>query len=500
MKPKPDRRHFLRSVSMAAAGSAATGALMPLHMLHAQPKEDPRFLIVLTASGGASIIDSFMAIRASESRNASTINTYPDTQVVSIDGSPLRAVDRSNNTLGTIPVPYRAHQSDFLRKHHRNMLVATVTTTSVNHSIGQKRAVTGNEAWNGRTLQELVALQHGHTAPLANVALATGTSFIEPGTDPTLPGRCFGEPVAAPALWPLSLHGTRGLTAPPDRFVRLGQAVRDTHLDPESRFAQVFGNSQKLARWLTQRQKQTRLEASDLVTRLMLFPDSKDYPLRAHGLSESADGQRVRTAFPRYHQDPLEAQGALTFLLLKHRISVAVTLGPNFNAAVAEGADRKGLKEGDLINTPIAFDFSHQDHRDTQAFMWNRVLSVADRLIMLLKSEEYREGQSFWDRTLIYVATDFGRDKVRPSNADSFGTSHHLNNGVLVISPQVRGNRVLGGVDPNTGLTYGFDPRTGAPEPGRNTSEAEIFAGLLQALGVDTTGASLPAVPALAGA
>ena len=48
----------------------------------------------------------------------------------------------------------------------------------------------------------------------------------------------------------------------------------------------------------------------------------------------------------------------------------------------------------------------------------------------------------------------------------SFGTGHHLNNGSLIVSPFANGNRVLGGVDPDTGLTYGFDPRTGDPERG----------------------------------
>ena len=61
----------------------------------------------------------------------------------------------------------------------------------------------------------------------------------------------------------------------------------------------------------------------------------------------------------------------------------------------------------------------------------------------------------------------------------------------------VRGNTILGGVDPNTGLTYGFDPNTGAPDPGRNMNEPEIFSGLLQALGIDTSEASLPNVPAM---
>jgi hypothetical protein len=53
------------------------------------------------------------------------------------------------------------------------------------------------------------------------------------------------------------------------------------------------------------------------------------------------------------------------------------------------------------------------------------------------------------------------------------------------------GGQVLGGVDPDTTLTYGFDPATGRPEPGREMAEAEIFAGILQALGVSTAGTGL---------
>ena len=67
--------------------------------------------------------------------------------------------------------------------------------------------------------------------------------------------------------------------------------------------------------------------------------------------------------------------------------------------------------------------------------MWSRLLSVADRLIGLLQQEEYANGQSFWDRTLLYVATDFGRTKARPANAPDFGSGHDLNNGSLIVSP-----------------------------------------------------------------
>ncbi|HEU4537645.1 MAG TPA: DUF1501 domain-containing protein, partial [Polyangiaceae bacterium] len=115
----------------------------------------------------------------------------------------------------------------------------------------------------------------------------------------------------------------------------------------------------------------------------------------------------------------------------------------------------------------------------------------------LLKAEEFADGQSLWDRTVIYVATDFGRSKTRPANAPEFGTAHDLNNGVVLFSPLVKGGSLLGGVDPATGLTYGFDPETGAPDRNRRTSEREIYAGILHSLGVDTAGSGLPDVRAM---
>ncbi|MEM9488187.1 MAG: hypothetical protein AAGC55_03525, partial [Myxococcota bacterium] len=147
----------------------------------------------------------------------------------------------------------------------------------------------------------------------------------------------------------------------------------------------------------------------------------------------------------------------------------------------------------------LAFDYSHNDHRSAQAFMWQRTLDLADRLIDLLKDEEFdaSTGESLWDRTLIYVATDFGRSRNRVAGSDLFGSGHHLNNGNLIISPLANGNSVLGGVDRDTGLTYGFDPQTGAPDPDRTMGEADIYAGILQALQVTTTGSGLPDMPAM---
>ena len=136
----------------------------------------------------------------------------------------------------------------------------------------------------------------------------------------------------------------------------------------------------------------------------------------------------------------------LAFLLIKNRVSAAVTISPSFNVLL-------NTSPPSLTNPPLAFDFSHQSHRDAQAVMWQRILGIADRLVELLKAEEFEAGESLWDRSMIYFASDFGRTKRRPTNSETFGTSHNLNNGYAILSPLVNGNTVLGGVDPTTGLT-----------------------------------------------
>lgn len=490
-RSKWTRRDILKGISLAGAGLAGSALMRPRRRAHAQSEGgQPRFLIVLCASGGASIIDSVLAIRESESANAATINCFPDALVQDIEGSPFRAVDQSGDAIGPLPFPFTANQSAFVRKHHEHMLAATWTRTSVNHAVGQRRAVTGNEAWQGRTLQEVMALAYGAGSALPNVHLLTGTGYTERGGDDTLPGSCYGEPVPNPVLWPLALDGMRGTAHPVDRdLLARARALRDDTLDPMSRFTRAFGDSARVRHWKDVRgDRQAAIEAADLITKLMIVPDSPLAPLAEHGLASSPAGQLVRDKLPNYFSDPLEGQAALAFLLLKYRVSVAVTLGPSFDA-VLDGIS--------LTNPPIAFDFSHQSHRATQAFMWNRIMRVADALIDLLAAEELEDGVSMWDRTLLYVASDFGRGKSRPAGAESFGSAHDLNNGVLLLSPMIRGNTVLGGVDKDTGLTYGFDPITGAPDPGRTMSEAEIYAGIVQALGIDTSGSGLPSVPAM---
>ncbi|MEM7677529.1 MAG: hypothetical protein AAF449_16130, partial [Myxococcota bacterium] len=379
------------------------------------PEDDTTFLIVLTANGGASIIDSFMAIRASEVSAPQTLNCFPDSVVKNIDNTPFRAVDLGRSSVGQIPAPFEANQSAFIRKHASDITVATWSRTSVNHFIGQRRSVTGNEAWLGRTIQEAVALQHGERFALPNIHLTSGSGFTERGSDNSLPARVFGEPIADPALWPLALDGAKGLPREVSRsLLQRARRMRNERIDARSDFAKVFEDAPRIDHWRHIRgAPQERLEANDLISKLLLYPDSERYPLAEHGLASGASAAAARRSFPNYTVDPLEAQAALTYLLLRYRVASTVTLGPNFDVVIDDTAVEPGsggLSPGALLNPPIAFDFSHQAHRAVQAFMWQRVFDIADRLIDLLKAEPYGEGgESLWDRTMIYVATDFGR-------------------------------------------------------------------------------------------
>ena len=94
---------------------------------------------------------------------------------------------------------------------------------------------------------------------------------------------------------------------------------------------------------------------------------------------------------------------------------------------------------------------------------------------------------TLWNRSLIYVATEFGRSK-HTERPDSKGSGHDLNNGNVIISQLIRGGRVYGGIDSVTGLTYGFDPLTGLPDRNRVMSEKDMYSLLAQAMGVSFQG------------
>jgi hypothetical protein len=488
------RREFIRGLAAFTGASAGASGLLSNRAL-AAGSADPRFLIVFSASGGGSIIDGPIPILESECATPDTINCFPESRVTSWDGSPFRAVKLEGNDIGPIPSGFTTDPSEILGRRREDLMVATWKRTSVNHQIGQRRAVTGNEAWRGRTLQELVAWQYGQEFAIPNVHLLAGLGYAEPGTDDSIPNWARGQIVSNPATWPLSLDGSRGQPyALSPKVLDAVRKHRDTVFEPATRFQQIMRDAPRLVQWKDLRgTPQERIEGMDLITKLMVKPDSEDFPLSQFGLSESPAAEAVRAIFPNTALDPLEAQAALAFLLLKYRVSVSITMGPSFDFVYDDS--QQFLADNSVINPPLAFDSSHQGHRSGQAVVWNRIYRVIDGLAALLQAEDFGDGTSMWDRTMIYVAGDFGREKKRPSGANDWGTGHSVNNGVQVFSPLVPGDTLLGGVDGNTGLTYGFDPTTGAPDTGRTMTEPEIFGGLLGALGVDTSGSGLPHMP-----
>jgi hypothetical protein len=507
MMKKLSRRHLL-SALCATAGVTAMPSLLGRRAAHSAPTGNPdrKFLIVIGAFGGASIIDSFLPFTHSEATDSDVVNCFPDANVKQPLGSNIRAVDWSANLFGT---NITGDLSTFVKSHHKDMLVSTLTGTSVNHAVAQKRSITGNGAWNGRTLQEAIAHAYGADCPIANVNMGS-LGYAAHGDDTALPQWAYMEPVAVPTLWPLALDGSRGLKVsdgselqdvPNGKLLEAARELRNQRLDPESSFYKTFQLSEKLQRWKEQRNiLQPKLEAANLIAKLQLLSDP-DYPLSEYGLlpddaADVAELNTVKAAFPNLLFDPLEAQAALAYLLIKHGVSVSVTIGPNFNITLKD--DGQGGTE--ILNPPLSFDNSHQSHRATQSWMWNRMAGIIDNLIRLLKQSEFDSdtGESYWDRSLIYCATEFGRTKNRIGGSNSFGTGHHLNNGMLAVSPMLKGNTVLGGVNTTTGETYGYDPDTGAPNTNIEAAEADSYAGIVHAMGIDTGGA-LPEMKAFYG-
>ena len=140
----------------------ALPSLLNQRKAHSRPVDGPppKFLIVFGAFGGASIIDSFLPLMDSEASDP-TINSYPDAAVLQPNGSNIRAVNWSGSLIAS---PYVADFDQFLTKHMNDMVVATHTGTSVNHTVAQKRAITGNGIYSG------APFRRRWRAPLARAA------------------------------------------------------------------------------------------------------------------------------------------------------------------------------------------------------------------------------------------------------------------------------------------------------------------------------------------
>lgn len=453
------------------------------HKARAQAAADRKLLFVVAANGGGSILDSFLPIVEDESPNGQTLTTYNALFVQQPGGSNLRCVHSDFPIdLGGLALP-PGQQRGFLQDHAADTCVMTLEGTSVNHLVASKRAVTGAGAYRGRTIMEAVAARHGEGLLLPNCNMSEG-GYLEPGDDVSVPDWARAETVADAALFPIATDGIRGVAGAPERsLVERARRVRE-RLEDQSVFARTFRAAPILQRYLdTRRVTVPAMEVADLVTKLMMVPNvPNQIPLNEYGLESSPEVDRVLGAFPNLLSDPFEAQGALAFLLARYGISCAITLSPSFAPLLTDT----------LENTPLAFDFSHTIHLFAQYAMWSRMFKVSGALIRLLKEQDFDDEDpaqgKLWDRSLVYFATEFGRDKVRPSGSFEFGTGHHLNNGAILVSPLLLGNQVYGGVDVNTALTYGFDRQSGEAAPGTVMREQDVYSVIASAMDITYPG------------
>lgn len=490
MGKRRDRRTLTRR---ALLGGTVAGATAPFWLPRVRAaQDDPKFVIMLGCFGGASALDCFLPVDHSAAltdANRGTVISYPTQQIGNI-----RTVDRST------PV-------SFLQDHGHDCTVLGTQSSSVNHFVAQNRAMTGRDAWAGRTLAEAVASVHGADRVLPNVNMGRG-GYASNGGDPGLDPRFRAEVVSNPVTFPLATHATDGIIREGDspaetteirrELLHKTRAMRDGTLEGLSPFGQTFANSRVRQDLLYSRaHSDPSVEAADLIRQLLFVEEIGGVlPWSEYGLSANEEADRITDvlygAFPSdtsgNPEDRLHAQAALAYLLLRTGTSAAVTL-------TEPGTD--GF---------LAFDNSHVDHIGAQEDHWDRVLDTTSRLISLLESAEYADasgptGTSIWDRTMIVFATEFGRDKW--DTGDSFGTGHHLNNGLLVVSPLLKGDQSLGFADPNNGFICGFDGDTGEPTPFDDLTPGEdplysderlppqeeiVYGTLLEALGVSYEG------------
>lgn len=458
-----NRRDLLK---MGSAGLALS-SLGAYSLGQAQEGADKKFIFVIAASGGASVLDSFLPQTAGPA-------AFDAANLAQPNGSSFTCVTPLENSIqGAIPLGNGYSQATFLTKHTQDVVVMTSEVSSVNHIIAAKRAMTGDNINGGRTITEAAAMAFGQTCTLPNLNLSGGGYGLH-GDDDTVPASARGEPITDPLMFAFATHGFKGIeTSLAADDIKAARALR-LQLEAASRFQKQFAGTPLLDVYRRNRDEVLlNLEKGQTINKLMLL-DPASNNLAQFGFEVSSDMAGIMQKFPNLATDPFEAKVALAFLAAKNGMSNAFTISPSQSPLV----DANGTP-----NSPIAFDWSHVDHRGAQNAMWSYILNSTDALIELLKATDVDgdpEKGKMWDRSMIYIATEFGRDKVATG-----GSGHHLNNGNVFISPMLQGNNVFGGVDPNTGLTFGFDANSGEPNPNAKMNEKDVYSAVAHGLGIE---------------
>jgi hypothetical protein len=483
------RRRILQLLAASGAASLGGGIMRApaaqageVSMRTVEPR-DRKLLFVLGALGGASIIDSFMPVAEGEVGDlllAQTLNVFPDGQLVTPAQSKFR-VPRQLEDYGIYAKPSYSIEN-FVQAHGADIAVVAHEVSSVNHAVAQQRALSGAGINRGRTLMEAMALRYGGGMVLPNCNMGS-EGYTRHGADTSIPAEARHEMISAPLLFATGTHGYRGVAGAPEAAaVERARSARQA-LEQRSIFGRTFADDARRQKFLYVRNNLApKIEGSGVFDKLLLMDPSKLDP--KYGVKIDPLAQKVRGLLPEIETDRAQAQLALGFLLAYHGVSSSVTMGFSQDAYVSPS--------GKIVGSPIAFDFSHNSHRQTQSLMWGRSAGLLDILITLLKTHDYMGDPALgkmWDRSLVYMATEFGRDKKRPFLAGSWGTGHDLNNGSMLISPLLKGNAVYGGVDPKTCLTYGFNPETGAKAPDKVMGESDVYGIIAHALDLEAPAA-----------
>jgi len=440
---------------------AATGLAIPNFKFAFAAGQKPRFLFIVCANGGASIMDSFLPI--SKANAGANIHSFQNTELeTSGNFTVTRSLDPSiENKVKLGPV---FSLKTFADKHKEDLLVLCHNVSSVNHQVAAHRALTGDGVNRGKTLGEAVAEAYGENVFIPNITMAQG-GFSQDGVDSQIPPWARAELIANPINFPYSMSFSYGINGYNSELMNRMRMAREK-FEKQSPITKEISDYQTKRKYMIE-----NLNSDDLFQSIQM---RQNQTAQTQTRASMSPLDKVLAKFPRLYQDPFQAQAGLAFLLAKANMSRSITIDPGANPL---------LDDGRFVTAPIGFDWSHRDHRGAQNAMWSRVISVTDALIDLLKAEPAFDelGKTMWDQSLIYIATEFGRDKVLGSG----GSGHHVNNGSVIISPLIKGHRIAGGINPSSGLTYGCDLATGTPDASKVLFERDVYSLILAALGIN---------------
>lgn len=459
------RRRFLTASAAATVASLLPGVRRG-QALAVPPPERP-LLFLVNCFGGASLLDSFLPVGRAECTaaggDAERLLTYPDDLIVGVPGSPLRAlksnavVDSLNHFIWNRSFFGSGLSPDqFLAAHHADMAILPNEVTSVSHDLAARRFMDGAGVDGGRTLLEAAALAHGAESLIPAVNMAAG-GFRAAGTDDTLPDWARAWGISDSELFGLETHGQRGIPGLPGADADTGQSAlvdrarsAREQLETLSPFGQTFRDDPLRQSYMDRRKSLLpALEGSGAIEQLLLVAGELEPALVRNGLQRSpALAGLPEDIQERLVGDEMMRQALLGFLLARDYGTVGVGIGYDFKS------DQLGFK---IIEPPLGFDLSHNAHPAAQGLMWPRVLHTVDFLIGLLKSA------GMWQQSLIVIGTEFGRSRTRPQGAEMFGTAHHTNNGLVFVSPRIKGDKVYGAIDPTNLLTRRYDFEAGGP-------------------------------------